>query len=277
MKAKLFSLFLIFVASAGSLPAMLPGGPFAQPAPEIEEPDTEEPLPCAITNSSLRIGGSYSYVWLTPEGDSAFQGSLGGAQGIYEYRPKNRIYEAVKFSWRQGATHESSNHRFLLDFDVHERIGYTVANEERPWQYTVFTGVGYRYLGHTLKQPALSTLIFNYNEFYIPVGLLLDRQFSDLCRAGLNILWMPQVYPAVTIIPLNGANWIIQRTLANFLVELPITFQSRCEQFALEIKPFFEYWQDGKTTAVSQSGIPLSLPRNTYLFAGAEINLGWMF
>ncbi len=245
---------------------------------ETNEPkDPSETSLCEIKNSSLRLGGSYTYVWITPQNLPTFQGNLGGMQGIYEYRPNNSLYEGVKFAWRQGITHQASNSRFLLDFDTHERIGYTFTAPNCQWHSTLFTGIGYRYLGQTLKQPALSTLVFNYNEFYIPVGILLDGQIFNRCTLGINAIWMPQVYPAVTIIPLNGANWIIQKTLGNFLVELPITFLSQCEQFSLEIKPFFEYWQDGKTIAVSQSGIPLNTPRNTYLFTGAEMNLGWLF
>jgi len=95
---------------------------------------------------------------------------------------------------------------------------------------------------------------------------------------GLNVTWMPQVYPAVTIIPLNGADWIINKTIENFIVSAPITFNfSRCGHFTLELTPFFEYWKDGKTSAASNLGVDLDIPENTYLFCGAELNLGYLF
>jgi len=246
--------------------------------PIQEETKKVEPVEVVDSNSSLRIGGSYSYLWMTPKANPTFSGSLGGAQGIYEYRPKNCIYQGVKFSWRQGDTTQGLNTRSLLDFNVHQRIGYTFDNLFDRMRATLFTGLGYRYLGHELKQPGQNNLEFNYNELYVPVGLLVDRKVGSYLTLGLNVTWMPQVYPAVTIIPLNGADWIINKTIENFIVSAPITFNfSRCGHFTLELTPFFEYWKDGKTSAASNLGVDLDIPENTYLFCGAELNLGYLF
>lgn len=229
-------------------------------------------------DSHIHIGGSYTYAWITPDGNPPFQGSLGGVQGIYEYRPHNSLYAGVKFSWRQGDTKQSSNTRALLDFDAHERLGYTFAGSGNRWLATLFTGLGYRYLGHELKQPGLVDLDFNYNELFIPVGFLVSRTVNSYFSLGVNFTWMPQVYPAVTIIPIDGANWIINRTLENFLVEVPLIFSTpRYERLTVELKPFVEYWKDGKTSAVSNFGFALNIPGNKYLFCGAELNLGWSF
>jgi hypothetical protein len=231
----------------------------------------------AQDSSSIRVGGCYAYTWMTPQGSSTFVGNLGGAQGIYEYHPANSLYEAVSFSWKQGVTHQSPQTRFLLNFDAHERIGYTWASLESEWSATFFTGLGYHYLGQKLEQPVLASLFFNYNELYVPVGFLLRRNFSSGFFVGFNGTWMPQVYPAVTILPLGGSNWIVKRTFANSLVEVPLGYCSPCNRFTVEFKPFFEFWQDGATVAVSQSGFALNIPENTYLFAGAELNLGYSF
>ena len=231
----------------------------------------------AQDNSSIRVGGCYAYAWMTPQGNPTFTGNLGGAQGIYEYRPANSLYEALSFSWRQGAIHQSPQTRFLLNFDAHERIGYTRVSLNSPWSSTFFTGLGYRYIGQKVQQPALANLFFNYNEIYVPVGFLLHRSFSSGFFVGFNGTWMPQVYPAVTILPLGGANWIIKRTFANASAEIPFGLLSSCKRFTVECKPFFEFWQDGTTVAVSESGFALSVPENTYLFVGAELNLGCSF
>lgn len=227
-------------------------------------------------NSTLRIGAAYSYVWITPEHEDAFRGNLYGAQGIYEYAPCKAIYQALKFSWKQGKTQDEPNSRFLLDFDVHERIGYTFCPCSYTWRVTGFTGFGYRYLGHSLEQPDFETIEFNYNEFYIPVGVLASVNVIKFLDLGFNVIWMPQVFPSVDIDPLGYTNWIIKRKIGNFRVEVPIIF-SQCREWLIELKPFFEFWQDGKTIAVTETGVPLDNPQNTYLFTGIELNVGWNF
>ena len=250
-----------------------------QPQQSVEEPccEMERVQPTmGSCNSIVQIGGSYSYVFLEVKGDATFHGSLGGMQASYEFKPKNFLYEALTFSWRQGATDHAAQRRSLLDFDVQERIGYTFSWCGNDWMLTPFSGLGFRYLGHTLKQPTVSDLEFKYKEFYIPVGVLLSGAVSCYCTLGLNLIWMPQVYSGVEIVPLSGTNWVIKKTLANALVELPIMFTFN-SPFSIELKPFFQYWQDGKTTAVTQSGLKLEVPGNTYTFYGAELNLGWAF
>ncbi|MES2212612.1 MAG: hypothetical protein V4490_05685, partial [Pseudomonadota bacterium] len=56
------------------------------------KPVPEKTVTCDA-NSIAKIGGVYSYLWLTPEDGSTFRGSLGGLQASYEFRPKNCIYE----------------------------------------------------------------------------------------------------------------------------------------------------------------------------------------
>jgi hypothetical protein len=247
---------------------------------ELIQPKNETIQPCIDNqteslHSAIHVGGCYSYGWITPQGFPSFHGNLGGMQARYEYQQRNFLYEGVKFSWRQGEEHQASNTRALLDFDVHERIGYTFAGTR--WSCALFSGLGYRYLGQELRQPGLSDLTFNYNEFYIPVGFIFDKTIASHGSLGLNVIWMPQVYPALTIIPLNGANWIINRTIKNFLVEVPVSFTYSRWNLAFELKPFFEYWQNGKTSAISQFGFALDIPENTYLFFGIELNLGGSF
>lgn len=227
-------------------------------------------------NSLLKVGAAYSYVWLKPEGEDTFRGNLYGAQGIYEYAPCQSIYQALRFSWKQGETDCDSDIRSLLDFDVHERIGYTFCPCDKTWCITAFTGFGYRFLGHTLKQRVFESLHFDYNEFYIPVGLLVSMNFANDWDVGLNTIWMPQVFPSVNIDPLGGANWVIRRKIGNFRVELPVNY-SQCREWFIELKPFFEFWQNGETTAVNDFGVHLDNPQNTYLFLGFELNVGWNF
>lgn len=247
-------------------------------AQEIPMSKNDEEKRCVEYNSILRIGGSYTYVSLKPKGFASFQGNLGGAQGLYEYRPLRTVYEGVKFSYRQGDTTQDNETRKLLDFDVHGRIGYTFAPCNRLIEASFYTGLGYRYLGETLIQPGVEDIAFNYNEFYVPVGLSTIWHSNESIDLGFNLIWMPQVYPALTTVPIGGANWVIERKLANFLVEVPIMYYFTCDHRGfVELKPFFEYWEDGKTVAVTSFGVPLGIPGNTYYFVGIEVNAGLNF
>ena len=233
---------------------------------------------CRPLDSRLQIGANYTYARITPSGQVSSTGNLGGAQALYEFRASNRVYGGLAFGWRQGDTEGAEGHRSLLIFDVEERIGGCLNALHKKLTFVLFTGFGYRHYGEKVSGSS-SSVRFNYNEFYIPVGCLFNGEVSPCFAIGLNAQWMPQVYPTVTIIPLTGARWIITDKLANFRVEVPFTatFSSCRHRFSLIFQPFFEYWQDGHTTATTESGTSLNVPGNTYLFAGADLNLRYSF
>lgn len=227
-------------------------------------------------HSLIKAGGSYSYVWMKPGDFESFKGNLGGAQISYEYIRKNFFYGAGLFHWREGSTKQSSDQRDFLDFNVAERLGYTFGGD--CWQLSFFSGFGCRYIRQILKQPEVSNLIFKYKEFYIPLGFLVLGDITQYFSMGVNFTWMPQVYPAVQIEPIGGANWIVSKTLDNFLVEVPFVFKMpEHPHFFVELKPTFECWHDGKTIASTQAGYSLSVPRNRYIFIGGEVNVGFSF
>lgn len=228
--------------------------------------------------SRLEIGGSYTRANIKVEGQPSFHGNLGGIQGIYEYKPRNCFYGALRVAWKQGETENSFTHRKLVYVDVQERLGYTYASCCNDWSLTFFTGFGYRHLGHKLKQFDESSIKFDYNEFYIPVGFLSEYFFCSCWSLGLNFTWMPQVYPTVKINPLKGARWILKNTMDNVLIELPLTYyltEDRC--YSVVFKPFYEHWADGRSTAKASNGQKLGLPKNTYNFWGAELNIAFVF
>ncbi len=196
---------------------------------------------------------------------------------MYEYRPDHSFYASVKGTYRQGNATGSSAKRNLVDVDAQERFGYTFVNCTRSYFVTLFTGFGYRYLGHKLTDSS-GILHLNYSEFYIPIGFLSDFVVNSYFRVGLYAIWMPQVDPTVELNPIGGARWVLHRKVANFLVEVPFTFFMGCkDQYAVILKPFYEFWQDGQSKAVSSVGIPLGLAGNTYNFWGCELNFGYKF
>jgi hypothetical protein len=229
-------------------------------------------------DSRLQIGGSYSYVTIKPHDHRTFKGNLGGAQISYEFRPLNRFYGGGKFTVREGKTHGAQGIRTLEYYDVHERLGYTYAPESEDWFITLFSGFGYRHLEQKLKPKAGSTVRFNYNEFYIPVGILTNYDVLSWFSIGLNYIWMPQVFSSVTIVPLKGARWKTSNKMSNSYLEMPLTFDVTADKrFQITFSPFYERWHDGHTTAKLSTGTPLGLPGNTYNFYGAELNFGYCF
>lgn len=225
--------------------------------------------------SRVQIGANYTYVSIHPNGQTSTSGSLGGVQALYEFKTTDHLYGGLTFAFRDGNTSDSGTERSLMMFDVQERIGYT--NCWRKCAYTFFTGFGYRHYGEDLETNN-NELLFDYNEFYVPVGFLTSyRMYSDF-SVGLNFTWMPQVYPTVTIDPLKGARWIITTQLANFRVEVPFSFVvCRKHHLSLCIQPFFECWKDGHSTATTPSGLTLGIPEITYLFGGVDVNLRYSF
>lgn len=244
--------------------------PYCLPPSECCIPNAEPPT------SYLSIGGSYTYAYIKPREHGSTAGSLVGMQALYEYKTYNRFYGAGAASWKQGNTERWGN-RFLVQFDIQERLGYTWGSCRKERLFSLFSGFGYRrnaervtHFGHTVR--------FYYNEFYIPVGFLFTGRLNSVVSLGLNFQWMPQVFSTVLIRPLRGARWCLNNKIGNYKVELPLTIHAaRNSNILIVINPFFEYWRDGHTSAKTQLGTSLRLPGNTYLFAGVELNLGYLF
>ena len=248
---------------------------------EMYQPVWEQCESCSweqCSNSTLQFGVNYSHVNITIPDQSSFEGDLGGIQASYEYRPWDSIYGGLRVAWREGNTENSSASRYLVYVDVQERLGYSFTLPCMDWALTIFSGFGYRYLGHKLEQSGESPINFEYNEFYIPVGFLSEYFLNSWLSIGLNFTWMPQVFPTVEIAPLKGARWIIKNSISNVLVEVPLIFfitQDQC--YSLILKPFYEHWKDGHSTAKTSTGNALGLPSNTYNFWGAELNFAFLF
>jgi hypothetical protein len=110
----------------------------------VETDDNEEQntmvssLP--MMDSRLQIGGNYTWVSIHPHGHTSFEGSLGGMQWLYEYRPMNRFYGGAKLAWRAGETRGDSGERSLLYVDVQERLGYTFCFDNDDFFLTLYSG-----------------------------------------------------------------------------------------------------------------------------------------
>ena len=190
----------------------------------------------------------------------------------------NSFYGAAKVAWKEGKTHGGAGKRSLLYIDAQERFGYTFSSCNEDWLFTLFTGLGFRYLQQRLNPKDGASIRFKYNEFYVPLGLLTDYAVNSWFCIGLDLTWMPQIFPTVSIVPLKGNHWTLKDTLTNFSVELPLTFSlTKDKWFFIILKPFYEHWEDGHTTAKLADGTRLGLPGNNYNFWGVDLNLAFCF
>ncbi len=239
-------------------------------------------------NSYLMFGADYTYVMFKPTGEASFNGNMGGLQAKYSYAPPNAFYAGIELDWRQGSMHGSDGKRNLVDVNTAETLGYTW--EGKSWLYNLYSGFGFRFLGHHLYPSSISSSTFSgsyfppfvsgatsvkfkYYELYVPIGFTSEYNFISCFTLGLNFEWMPQAFTSVAINSLNGAYWNITQKFANFRVELPFIFNLTCRgNWKLVINPFYEHWQDGHSTATTSSKIPLGLPGNTYNFIGVNLN-----
>lgn len=262
---------ILTILLLGSLPTLSMADNF-----EIEPYNEECGCP---QNSTVEIGANYTYAKIKIHGRPSFNGSLGGIQANYQYKPENFIFGGLYVTWREGKPIHSGASRQLTYVDIEERVGYTFASPWRNWSITPFSGFGYRYLGHKLEnRHKHHSTKFEYNEFYIPLGFLSEFCLKPCLTVGLNFNWMPQIYPTVRIVPLKGARWVIKNKIENYSVELPIKYQlPKNYQFTMILKPFYEHWEDGKSTAKTFSGNALDLPGNSYDFYGIELNVGYSF
>lgn len=275
---KHFGLFALTLLSAGVLSAEETA---ASPEPMYtapSQPDCSAKPRCIEYSHLIEVGGNYTHMKLTPSGIPRFSGNLGGAQFSYEYRKRSSVYEGVLCLWREGRVAQDGTvlYRDIFDLDTQARLGYNLS-QCNVWDLIPFTGFGWRYLGEKLR--GASPLNLNYNEVYIPVGLLIKYKANSVFSIGANGFWMPQVFPNVNFVPLDHARWITAYTFSNFQVELPLLFRFAGKKTLgiFELRPFFQYWQDGKTLAQGAAGTALDLPKNTYLIGGFQFNLAVRF
>lgn len=244
-------------------------------------------------DSFFTLGGNYSRVYIKPDTLSSLDGNLGGAHAMYEYRPMDFFYGALGFAWRQGSVSGSDGRRSIVDLDAAERVGYTFSFRDQASFFTLFSGFGFRFLRHHIKPASSLTTPFigsffppfisgstslkvDYHEFYIPLGFLLEGSLNSWFTLGLYGTWMPQVFSTAYIRPLGGAYWKLKKTYGNVLAEIPFIF-GLSKRSSLVLKPFFSFWQDGRSKAKTSSGVPLGLPENTYYFWGIDVNFTFSF
>lgn len=256
-----------------------------RPAPINDAQVTESPevKPAGVIeikqrSSRLQVGIDYTYLEFKPHGNPGLHGNLYGVQGLYDFRPMNAFYAGAKLAWKEGRLHGSTGKRLLLYIDAQERLGYTFATEKGGWLLSLYTGLGFRHMQEKFCHKAGGNQGFRYNEFYVPLGLMSDWQVSSWFAFGVGFTWMPQVFSTVAAAPIKGVRWTLANAVANFFVEVPFDFTlTKSGRFHIIFKPFYEHWQDGRSTTSPKPGNFHGIHGNTYNFWGVDLNFAYRF
>lgn len=216
---------------------------------------------------------SYTRVYLKPQGVPHLKGNMVGMEGNFEYMPLSSFYGAGGGAWRYGAPHGMDDSKQnLFDGEIYQRLGYTFTFFNNRFLLTPYSGFAYRHIMHKIRiSPAIRLY---YNTFYIPVGLQ-GRYYFPYVTLGFFVVWMPQIFPSVTVDAMNGARWITDVRYKNVRLGLPIVLRlETVKHLSAFVKPSFELWQNGRTRATNPlpPSTPLALPQNTYIFW--EVALG---
>ena len=264
---------------------------YAAPTKNSNNQSANKPEPTATNNTPAPIakedtytlkgdiGVNYTFMKLSPKNIHSFTGNLGGLETSLEFLPRKFLYEGVNFLWRTGTLNSIAGKEIKIeDFDTQLRLGY-VNTDYKHLRFIGFTGMGWRYLGENHQTPGVKDLYLNYNEVYIPVGAMFDYRIYDCFSFGFNATWMPEIFSTVNFVPLDNGRWVTQCKLANFQLEMPLVGYHTYKgiDLHLELKPFFQFWQDGKTLAETSTGLDLGLPQNNYYLGGAMLNFGASF
>jgi hypothetical protein len=206
-----------------------------------------------------------------------FTGCLGGVVGGYEYKKPDSLYTLVEGSYASGTitTSDTGNNKRNVDDGLLDlRVGYngTLAS---CFNWTLYTGGGFRWNRQQREEGALSALTFNYYKIYIPLGILLDYTFNETVNVGLDFTWMPDVLSMVSLSSMQGSYWELER-MNNYQVEIPCLFTVAC-RYQVIFAPFWRHFWDGASTAVTNGGMPLDLDKQMTNNWGASLSLGVLF
>ena len=239
----------------------------------------KEVLETDLQEHHVELGAIYKHAYLEPGINPSFSGNMGGIGVRYTYRPLNAFFGGLGVDWAYGTADSSNGSRDLEQFQAVEHVGYTFSLGSQDYFLTLFSGIGYRQNFQKTAIVGERTLDLRYNHLYLPLGFQFESHLTEALSIGCQAAWHFQLASGVTISPLNGAYWKLEREYKNVAIEFPCTFelQSILSGLKLSIVPQLDLWEDGKTTAQTSSGVPLGLPRNRYVFWGGMLSVAYAF
>jgi hypothetical protein len=229
----------------------------------------------------------YSEIYVGPQGYYAkakirglspnFHGSLWGGVFGYQYMKPYSLYFRLQGDWAIGRIKSKGNpSRYLHDENVEGDFGYTWCPGK--WRVIPYVGYAFHYLIENREETEEFTgTKFKYQTYNIPVGMRVDYLFNRHFELGVKAQWMYNIDPAVKISQLQGALWTLVHK-QGVRVDLPFQYNfGKAIQGVLRLSPFFQWYQLGRTKAVTDDGVPLGVTTQTFTYWGGLLTLGWKF
>lgn len=208
------------------------------------------------------------------------RGTLRGGTAGFEYNQPCGLYENLEFNWASGRVrnrhhHRQCNERFVHNYQAHMRLGWNWSLFCDNFSIIPYSGLGYRYVDHHVSRVNQS---LRYRTFYIPVGLNLTARCLNFLEIGLNGEWLFVVDSEVKMSSWRQLRWILQKR-QGFTIELPITYLWYCDQFQLQLLPFYRRFVDGSSKKLTYKhwGFNVRIPRQINQEWGGKVLLGFSF
>jgi hypothetical protein len=221
---------------------------------------------------NFKIEGVGECVFLKPKEMDSLEAKLLGLSTGYEYFRENSFYAKLQATLKRGKLEGSYGYRDLLEINGESRAGYSIAYGAPGSAITFFCGFGYEHSSqelHPIKEKNNTTNLI-YQEFYVPLGFMVNHIFNQVVSCKLTALWMPQVYSSVEVIPLGSARWILPATEKNYSIEFAWHFLLS-KRIGLTITPFYKHWENGPTNETTPVGLDWEIPGNLYDFYGLKV------
>ena len=206
-----------------------------------------------------------------------FTGTLVGATIGFNYiRPWN-IYVHLQGDWAIGRMNTSKKpNRFFHDENLGGELGYTFTASK--WRIIPFSGLSFHYLIENRKQePLFLACKFKYQTYNLPLGFRLDYRFNHNFLLGLKPQWYFNLSPGVTITQTNGVLWQLKHKYGA-RVDLPFEYTfGKSIQGLLRLNPFFQWYEQGASYAITAQGVPLGIRTQVLTYWGGLVTLGIKF
>lgn len=229
-----------------------------------------------LSNKSADLPG---FVGADPDLD--LDGVLGGIIGNYEYRKFRSLYVGIYSSWIAARVTNGGNpSRYIHDVEAEGRFGYNyMALQGYRLTVTPYLGFGFNWIYQ--KRSSSNTtpeILFEYYNYYLPVGLILDYLVYTWLHVGFHFKWMAQLDPTLKIDLLDGARFVLRKEQTSFFAELPFSFRfGNDRSIDLTFSPYWKRKRNGETRARTTSGTVLGIPKQSMTYWGGYVSLGYHF
>ncbi len=177
-------------------------------------------------------------------------------------------------------THSGVPKRTIYDVEAEGRFGYHYQGlQGYRMEVSPYIGFGFNYFyqrrNNTDQSPSI---LYEYYKYYLPVGFLFNYRVFRWFYFGFHFKWFPDIDPTLHIGFIKRGRWILVKENNQLLAQVPLTFRFGCKrQWDISFVPYWERKKDGGTDAIAPTGVELGIPKQTLIYWGGNVNIGYSF